>query len=165
MDRETMMKAMREATSNVLETMFFQPVQISDANCSLQEWFSEKRSLVGATLSFNGPSAGSFYLLLPAAMVTGITANFLGIDEEKINEEQKKDTIKEALNMIGGHIFSLFDTKGAFKLDIPEFIEENDLTEDKLGDLKGDTTLIETGENRLAVGIQVMCVEKWRNGK
>jgi len=155
MDRETMMKAMRKATSNVLEIMFYQPVQIRDTNCSLQEWFSGKRSLVGATLSFNGPSAGSFYLLLPATMVTGITANFLGTEEEEINEEQKKDTVKESLNMIGGHMLSLFDKEGAFKLDIPEFIEESDLTEDKLGDLKGDVIFIETEENRLAVGIQI----------
>ena len=152
MDRESMMKTMWEATSNVLDTMFYQPVQIRDTNCSLREWFSKKQLLVGATLSFNGPSAGSFYLLLPAMMVTGITANFLGIEEEEINEEQKKDTVKESLNMIGGHMLSLFDTEGAFKLDIPEFIEENDLTEDKLGDLKGDAILIETEENRLAVG-------------
>ena len=155
MDRETMMKTMREATSNVLETMFYQPVQIRDTNCSLQKWFSGKQFLVGATLSFNGPSAGSFYLLLPATMVTGITANFLGIEEEKINEEQKKDTVKESLNMIGGHMLSLFDTEGAFKLGIPEFIEENDLTKDKLGGLKGDAILIETEENRLAAGIVI----------
>jgi len=155
MDRKNMMKMMKEAISNVLGTMFFQPVQISDTNCSLQEWFSDKQLLVGASLSFNGPSAGSFYLLLPALMVTGITANFLGIEEEKINEEQKKDTIKEALNIIGGHMLSFFDKEGAFTLGIPELIEENDLTEDKLGDLKGDVLLIETEENRLAVGIVI----------
>jgi len=139
----------------VLDTMFYQPVQIRDTNCSLQKWFSRKQLLVGATLSFHGPSAGSFYLLLPATMVTGITSNFLGIEEEEINEEQKKDTVKESLNMIGGHMLSLFDKEGAFKLDIPEFIEESDLTEDKLGDLKGDVIFIETEENRLAVGIQI----------
>ncbi|MBW1857059.1 MAG: chemotaxis protein CheX, partial [Deltaproteobacteria bacterium] len=118
-------------------------------------WFSNTRLLVGATLSFNGPSAGSFYLLLPATMVTGITANFLGIEEKEINEEQKKDAIKESLNMIGGNMLSLFDKEGAFKLGIPELIEENDLAEDKLGGLKGDAILIETEGNRLAAGIVI----------
>ncbi|MBW2000908.1 MAG: chemotaxis protein CheX [Deltaproteobacteria bacterium] len=155
MDRETMMKTMRASISNVLETMFFQSVQISDTNCSLQEWFSNAQLLFGVSLSFNGPSAGSFYFLLPATMVTGITANFLGIEEEEINEEQKKDAVKEALNMIGGHMLSLFDKEGAFKLGIPELIEENDLAEDNLGDLKKDIILIETEENRLAAGIQI----------
>ena len=56
--------------------------------------------------------------------------------------------------MIGGHMLSLFDTEGAFKLGLPEFIEVND-TEDKLGGLKGDAILIETEENRLAAGIQL----------
>jgi hypothetical protein len=146
---------MREAISNVLGTMFFQPVQISDTNCSLQEWLFDKQSLLGATLNFSGPLAGVFYILIPIKVVTEITANFLGIEEEEINEEQKKDTIKEALNIIGGHMFSLFDTEGAFRLGIPELIEENDLTEDKLGDLKGDVILIGTEENRLAVGIVI----------
>ena len=153
MDRETMMKAMREATSNVLETMFYQPVHITDTNCSLQEWFSDTQLLVGATLSFHGPSTGSFYLLLPTTMVTGITANFLGIEEEEVNEEQKMDALKESLSMIGGNMLSLFDKEGVFKLCIPELIEENDLAEDKFGGLKGGVILIETEENRLAAGI------------
>ena len=153
MDREIMIKTMREATSNVLETMFYQPVQITDTNCSLQDWFSDTQLLVGATLSFHGSSKGSFYLLLPATMVAGITANFLGIEEEEINEEQKMDAVKESLNMIGGNILSLFDKEGVFQLGIPELIEENDLAEDKLGGLKGDAILIETEENRLAAGI------------
>ena len=155
MDRETMMKTMGEATSNVLETMFYQPIHITDTNCSLQEWFSDTQLLVGATLSFHGPSKGSFYLLLPATMVAGITANFLGIEEEEINEEQKKDVVKEALNMIVGNTLSLFDKEGAFTLGIPELIEENELAEDNLGGLMGGVILIETEENHLAAGIMI----------
>lgn len=155
MKRDTMMKTMREAISNVLDTMFFQPVQFVDSKCTLQEWFSDKQSLVGATLNFINSSEGSFYLLLPVEIVKGVTANFLGLLEEEINEKQKKDTIKEALSMIGGHMLSLLDSKGDFRLGIPEFIEENDLTNDKLGDLKGDIILIETEDNRLAAGIQI----------
>jgi len=127
MRRETMMEAMREAISDVLETMFFQPVQMSDTNCSLQEWFSDTPLLAGATLSLYGPSTGSFYLLLPATMVVGITANFLGVEEGEIHEEQKKDTIKEALNMIVGRMLSVSDKGGVLKLGIPELIDENRL--------------------------------------
>lgn len=155
MDRETMMKTMREATSNVLETMFYQPIHITDANCSLKEWFSDTRLLVGATLSFHGPSTGLVYLFLPTAMVTRITANFLGLDEEEVNEEQKKDAVKESLNMIGGNMLSFFDKKGAFKLGIPELIEEKDLVENKFEGLEGSVIFIETEENRLAAGIVI----------
>ena len=153
MDRETIMMTMREAISNVLETMFFQLIQINDSNYSLQDWFFDTKMLVGATINFYGPSTGSFYLLLPATMVAGITANFLGIEEKAINEEQKKGVVKEALNMIAGNTLSLFAKKGALRLGIPELIEENNLTDDNLRDLKGGFVLIETEENRLAAGI------------
>ena len=155
MDRETMMKAMREATSNVLETMFYQPIHITDANCSLKEWFSDTQLLVGVTLSFRGPSRGLFYLFLPTAMVTRITANFLGLDEEEVNEEQKNDAVKESLNMIGGNMLSFFDKQGVFKLDIPELIEGNNLSVDKFEGLEGSVIFIETEENRLAAGIVI----------
>ena len=153
MDRETMMETMRQAISNVLETMFFQPVQISDKNCILQEWFSDKDSLLGAELRFTGPFAGSFYVIIPVKLASDITANFLGLQEEEVNAEQKIDTLKEALNMIGGHMFSLFDKEGDIRLGIPELIEESNLNNDNLGEIKGDTLFIETGDSRMAAGI------------
>jgi len=153
MDKKAMMGAMRAAISNVLETMFFQPMQISNKNCTLQEWFSGKQSLLGATLNFTGPFAGSVYVLIPAKVVSEITANFLGLDEAETNEEQRMDTLKEALNMMGGHMFSLFDKEGDISLGIPEVIEESNLKHDKLGEIKGDTLFIETEDSRLAVGI------------
>jgi CheY-specific phosphatase CheX len=149
------METMKEAISNVLETMFFQPVQISDTNCTLQEWFAYNRSLLGATLIFKGLLSGSLYLLIPVEIISEITANFLGLREEEVNEEQKRDTIKEAINIIGGNMLSLFDKKGAFKLSIPELIEKEELTDSKLGDLKGEFILIETEENSLAAGIAI----------
>lgn len=153
MERETIITKMKEAISNVLGTMFFQLIQINDGNYSLQDWFSDTHLLVGATISFHGPSTGSFYLILPAAMVARITANFLGIEEKAINEEQKKDVVKEALNMIAGNTLSFSDKEGVLRLGIPELIEENNLIEDNLGDLQGDFVLIETEENRLTAGI------------
>ena len=153
MDRDTMMTTLREAISNVLETMFFQPVQIVDYDCTLLEWFSQNQSLLGATLNFDGPLSGSLYLLIPGRMTDEITANFLGLSGERINEEQKRDSVKEALNMIGGRMFSFFDRKSVFKLGIPKLIEENDLTDNRLGELEGDMIPIETEDNRLAAGI------------
>ncbi len=155
MYKDHMMKTMKEAISNVLETMFFQPVQISDTNCTLQEWFAHNRSLLGATLNFKGPLSGSLCLLIPVEIISEITANFLGLREEEVNEEQKRDSIKEAINIIGGHMLSLFDRKDAFKLSIPELMKEEELTDNKLGDLKRDFILIETEESCLAAGIAI----------
>ena len=151
----SMMETMKDSISNVLETMFFQPVQISDGNYTLEEWFSQDRSLIGVTLDFSGPSAGSFYLLIPVKTANEITANFLGLVEEEINEEQKRDTIKEALNMIGGGLLSFIDKEGAYRLGIPELIEGNNFTDNILADLKGDILFLETEDGHLAAGIMM----------
>ncbi|MBW1798761.1 MAG: chemotaxis protein CheX, partial [Deltaproteobacteria bacterium] len=107
----------------------------------------------GATLNFTGPFAGSVYVLIPAKVVSEITANFLGLEKEETNEEQRRDTLKEALNMIGGHMFSLFDKEGDISLGLPELIEEDKLKYDNLGEIKGDIVFIETEDNRLAAGV------------
>jgi len=149
----SMMKNMKPAISNVLETMFFQPVQFIEKNCTLGEWFSKDQPLIGATLSFTGPVAGSYYFIIPTKMANKITANFLGFREEEISEAQERDTVKEALNMIGGHMLSLFDGRDVFQLGIPELIPENDLDMSKLGDPNGDIVFIKTEETHLAAGI------------
>jgi hypothetical protein len=151
--RDALMRNMREAISNSLETMFFLPVQFSDTECTLQEWFFDEQPLIGATLKFYGPWSGSFYLFIPVRVVDEVTANFLGLEADRISEAQKKDTVKEAINIIGGHMFSIFDKEGVFRLGIPEIIEEHEVTDDKLGNMKGDAVLIETEDNHLAAGI------------
>jgi chemotaxis protein CheY-P-specific phosphatase CheC len=153
MDKQTMMETMKAAISNVMETMFFQPVQINDKDCTLQEWFSDKESLLGAKLNFTGPSSGSCYFLIPAKLVSEITANFLGLEKEETNEEQRRDTIKEALNIIGGHMFSLCDNEGAINLGIPKLIEDENIKHYRLGEIKGETVFIETEDSHLAAGV------------
>jgi len=150
MEKAAIMKAMKASISNVLETMFYQMVQIVDDDCGLQAWFAPGQSLLGATLNFSGPSAGSFYILIPVDVANEITANFLGLDGEEIDAEQRTDTVKEALNMVSGGMLSVVDPKGAFKLGIPEIIAKDELTHDKLKDLHGDAILLETEDNRLA---------------
>jgi len=153
MEKAAMMKAMKASISNVLETMFYQMVQIVDDDCGLQAWFAQGRSLLGATLKFAGPSEGMFYVIIPIEVADEITANFLGLDAGEIDPGQRTDTVKEALNMISGGMLSIFDPKGALKLGIPEMIAEKDLSHDKLKDLQKDVILLETEDNRMAVAI------------
>lgn len=155
MTRIAMMKAMKASISNVLETMFFLMVQISGGHCTPQEWFPRSQPLMGATLNFNGPVTGTFYLLIPLNMAEQIAANFLGLNAEEINVEQRKDTVKEALNMIGGGILSNMEQNGAFKLGIPKMIEEDALSYETLNTLYGDGLFIETSEHRLAAGVKL----------
>jgi len=154
MRRKSLMKVMRAAISDVLETMFFMTVQFGESRCTLQEWFFDKQVLFGATISFNGPSSGSLWLVAPVSALNEITANFLGRGKDEISDEEKRDTVKEALNMIGGHGFSLFGRKDTFTLGIPRSIEGLTLRENIQGNPSKHTILIAAGHNRLAAGIE-----------
>jgi len=70
--------------------------------------------------------------------------------QDLIKEEEKRDTLKEALNMIGGQMLALLDKDGTFRLGIPQFLSESEISP---SGLKGDFLLISTGQHRLAVGI------------
>ena len=152
MDRDLMMRTLRDTISNVLETMFFQPLQFVDENSPLSEWFSQGQELLGASLNLNGPSTGSLYLLIHVRCVNEMTANFLGLQEEEVDKEQRGDSLKEALNMIGGSTLSLVDEEGSFQLGIPEIMDEKDGTDKTAGDFKGDFILFETGNSHAALG-------------
>jgi len=151
--RETMTMNMKQAISNVLELMFFLPVQFVENECPVREWLPRSQVYTGATLGFTGPVSGSYYLLVPAVMAKEITANFLGLSEEEVNEAQESDTVKEALNMIGGHMLSLVDKPDGYQLGIPEIIAENEF------DMNADTgknenvIFFEAEGNHLAAGV------------
>jgi hypothetical protein len=155
MRRETLMKAMMVAISNVFETMFFLPVQFAQSGCTLREWFFDRQLLFGATLSFDGPSSGLLWIAAPVSLVDEITASFLGLGRYEINDEQRGDTIKEALNMMGGNVLSLFNEEGSFALGIPRSVEGISHLENTQGDPNEHSILIETKGNRLAAGIKL----------
>lgn len=151
--KETLLRSLKTAISDVLETMFFQPVQIDNNHRCLKEWFAKDPPLLGASLGFAGPISGICYILIPAQGVEEMTANFLGIDEKEVDREQALDTIKEALNMIVGQALSLFDKTGDFRLAIPEIIDGDAVAPEKLQDFRGDILFFETEDGRLAAGL------------
>jgi len=154
------MKAMHQAISDVMNKMFFLSLQINEKALALSEWFSGKHPLVGATINFTGPSSGYSYLLIPAEVAREITANFLGVSEKAISEKQEKDTVKEALNMIAGRMFSQFDAKGAFQTGIPELINESGLVAGQLDSFNNGAIFIETEHSHMAAGIVMKQVDR-----
>ncbi|MBU3950062.1 MAG: chemotaxis protein CheX [Proteobacteria bacterium] len=146
-----MMTAMKQAISEVMEKMFFMPVQINDKPGTLSEWFSSEEPIIGATLSFTGIQSGYSYLLIPAGAARELTANFLGYSEDTISEKHERDTVKEALNMIVGYMLSQFED--AFKLGIPQYINESDFMAKRLeGDYNGAFS-VKTYGNCIAAGL------------
>jgi hypothetical protein len=82
-----------------------------------------------------------------------MTANFLGIAEKEVDVKQERDTVKEALNMITGHMLSQFDRKGILRIGIPQLINESDLSAGQLDGFNKGAILIETEHSRIAAGI------------
>jgi len=150
-----MTKAMKQAISDVLNKMFFLAVQVNEKGIALNEWFSDKRQLAGATIGFTGPASGFSFLLIPEVVVREMTANFLGIAEKAVSEKQERDTVKEALNMIAGHMFSKFDEKGAFQIGIPLLINEGELLAGQFGRFNNGAIIIETEHSHMAAGIVI----------
>jgi hypothetical protein len=80
-----------------------------------------------------------------------MTADFLGIDPNRVTNAQKVDTIKEATNMIAGHMFSQFDKDGRIQLGIPELIRDSFLIPADLALIRGTMVWVTTDTDKLAV--------------
>ena len=116
MERKALMRAMKNAISKVLETMFFLPVDFSDTVNT------EEIQMSVTKLDFSGPFSGSFVLFIPEEFAVSLTANFLGKDKEKVSEDNVMETSKEVINMIAGSTFANLDDQAVFDLNIPENI-------------------------------------------
>ena len=144
------MELLKDAISKVLERMFFQTLAISEKKIPLQEWFSKHQPLAGAKIEFDGTSPGTAYLISSQEALKDLTESFMGVEGGIIGEEEKRDTLKEALNMIGGQMLALMDKEGTFRLGIPRSLSESEMSPSRL---EGDFLLISTGQHRLAAGI------------
>ncbi|MDQ1331916.1 MAG: hypothetical protein QG578_2186 [Thermodesulfobacteriota bacterium] len=151
---EEIKKAMHQAISDVMNKMFFLPVQINLKGLAVREWFSNRHPLIGAEVGLTGGRlSGYSYLMMPGAAAREMTANFLGIAEKEMKATQERDTVKEALNMITGNMLSQCDKKGFLRIGIPRLINENDLPAGRLDAFDKGAILIETEHSRMAAGI------------
>ena len=140
---------MKSSISNVLETMFFLPLEFSSLESAEALRGGERAQMVAASLKFSGPFSGVFYLYLPANMAGYLTSKFLGQKEENITHEQVEETVKEILNMIAGDTFNKLDDHATFNLGIPERIPFDERDQENAAD---DEIFIgvDTLEDRLA---------------
>lgn len=123
MEREALIKAMKRSISEVLEKMFFLPVDFADATNKYELWKSGSGQILVTRLNFKGPFSGCFHFLIPAELTRSLAASFLGEDEGSVNEAHLTETVREIVNMIAGNTFSLFDDQKIFDLDIPEMVD------------------------------------------
>jgi chemotaxis protein CheY-P-specific phosphatase CheC len=154
MERSVLMKMMKDAIFSVLETMFFQVVQFVE-DTGIEAWFEGEQKLIGAALDFEGPFSGSFFFFVSANKASKITADFLGIETAEVDEKQREDTVKEALNMIGGNMLSRSEEKGGFRLGIPKMIQTTALTRHQFDEFDDMAILIDCEGDHLTAGLRV----------
>ena len=61
--------------------------------------------VTGAHVGFSGPQKGELLLVVTSAVLPELAANMLGLDEgEEPPEDQQRDALREALNVICGNL-------------------------------------------------------------
>jgi CheY-specific phosphatase CheX len=154
--KEALITAMKNSISDVLETMFFLPLDFSDSLAMEELWDLGKDNILSAKLDFGGPFDGYCVLYIPEKLAESITADFMGKKEKSICEDQVVGTVKEITNMIVGNIFSFFDPQAVFNLEIPELVSFSEYPVNLFGSENEIFLAIDTPENHLAFQMTII---------
>ena len=155
MNREILTSAMKNSISNVLETMFFLPVDFENSVPLSESWDLDKDKIIATRLNFDGPLSGYCTLCVPEKLLVSITADFMGKEEKDISIEQARGTLMEINNMIVGNVFSLYDSEAVFDLGVPKLVGLDDFRKDLIDSEDRISIVIDTLENRLAFQMNI----------
>ncbi|MGD9188848.1 MAG: chemotaxis protein CheX [Desulfobacteraceae bacterium] len=154
MNFAAMKLAMKDSIFNVIEQMFFLPIEVRETNGSTNTGL-QSTSLITAGVGFNGPSDGMFMLSIPEDLATSMAIDFLGISPEVISSEQITGTVKEMINMLAGSTLSAYEPEAAFNLQIPKIIAASKPTKSDSEPERPIVLLIETPDSRMAFRLAV----------
>jgi len=140
---------MKTSISEVMETMFYLPVEFSVESAFGQSGMDECRPNMACRLKFSGDVSGRLTLLIPKDLLTQMTQNFMGEPLEHLEEKHLSGTLTEILNIICGNALSKLEFENPFKLNIPEVIDGSSIPEAQL------FTIIETTESMMAINISM----------
>lgn len=150
MEKEALTTSMKNSISNVLETMFFLPLDFTESLSTAELWNETEDQIMAARLNFDGTYSGYCVFYIPRRLAVSITADFMGKDEESVSDDQVSGTVTEITNMITGNTFSLYDTHSVINLDVPELVPFSDYRKG-FPEMSDELFLvIETLEDRLA---------------
>ena len=124
MDKSALTQAMKASISEVLEQMFFLPIDFIAPEKACAD--PEPATII-AKLDFSGSSGGTFVLQMPAALAQSVAADFLGTTAQGLFREQVAATVLEMVNMLAGSTLSTYDHQALFNLQIPELISADAL--------------------------------------
>lgn len=108
--------AMKDAISEVLETMFFVFVDFSGDSSEVPP--AECESSISL---YNNRERVDISFKAREEFARLISANLLGLDENDVESDDLEDTMKEFANMVGGNYKARIDARNRWDLGIPRF--------------------------------------------
>ncbi|MCP4118094.1 MAG: chemotaxis protein CheX [Desulfobacteraceae bacterium] len=125
--KTNLMTAMKTSISEVMESMFYLPVEISHADTMAIGELISSRDVAGGRLEFTGPCSGSFSLFVPRDLLTVMTENFMGEPRKTLSVEHFEGVLKECLNMIAGNTLRSMADASSYDLHVPDMVEPGTL--------------------------------------
>ena len=147
--KKILMKAVMTSISEVMETMFFLPVEIGEEMNLGDSEIDQSKSIMVSELKFTGDVSGSLCILVPKELIGEMAENFMGEDRELLSDDHLSGTLTEMLNMVCGNALSKTDSKIPFELGIPEMIDEKKISDKEL------LTIVETTQSKMAICLRV----------
>ena len=142
----TLMTAMTTSISEVMETMFYLPVE-PGGQASLESCGILSQPCTAGHLTFKGDVSGSLFIVFPDDVAAEMTQNFMGETSEDLKDEFISGTVTETVNMVCGNALKKMDSSIAYELGIPERVTDMESLK------KGEVTIINTEFSKIAVGL------------
>ncbi len=128
---ESLRQTIFETFSEVFETMFFTFLEPLSEPPAAEE-VNSAGGFIEALITYSGGNTGSFHFYFPIGLAKNITLNFLGVDEDEVEESQMTDTAGETANMAIGSLLGKLDPEGKCSLAIPEAKELENFSPDSI---------------------------------
>ena len=148
---KTVLKTMKTSISEVMETMFFLPVEFSEEPSQKEIKAIKGRRNKTCRLDFSGDCSGSVYLLVPTELLSQMAENFIGEPAESLGDDILHGTLTETVNMTAGNALRKLKVAAPFDLGIPELVLGTQFPE------TAGTLIIKTPGPQMAVHITLWC--------
>ena len=123
------LKAMKTSISEVMETMFFLPVEFSEDPSAKEIKGIKGKQNTACRLDFSGDRSGSVYLLVPRGLLSQMAENFMGEPAESLGDDLLNGTLTETVNMITGNALRKVKAEKPFSIGIPKLIPGSEFPE------------------------------------
>lgn len=147
--KKILMKAVMTSISEVMETMFFLPVEIGDEMKLGDSEIDQSKPIMVSELKFTGDVSGSLSILAPKNLVGEMAENFMGEAKGLLTDDHLSGTLTEMLNMVCGNALSKTDSKIPFELGIPLMIDGKKISDKEL------LTIVETTQSKMAIRLKL----------